>query len=67
MSEQTGENDACRHHHGRSPVQLLGDNGVLGPTFCAVHATHLSDDDVIEQARPIYAHRTAKNRLGPST
>jgi len=46
VSEQTGENDACHHHHGRSPVELLDDSGVLGPTFCAVHATHLSTDDI---------------------
>ncbi|GHG77253.1 formimidoylglutamate deiminase [Streptomyces griseocarneus] len=46
LSEQTAENDACRAAHGRTPTQLLADHGVLGPRTSAVHATHLSDEDI---------------------
>ncbi|MEV4740351.1 formimidoylglutamate deiminase [Streptomyces sp. NPDC049555] len=46
LSEQTAENDACRAAHGRTPTRLLADHGVLGPRTTAVHATHLTDEDV---------------------
>ncbi|MEV4625877.1 formimidoylglutamate deiminase [Micromonospora sp. NPDC049523] len=46
LSEQRAENDACLATHGCTPVQLLADMGVLGPTATAVHATHLSEDGV---------------------
>ncbi|MFI9203373.1 formimidoylglutamate deiminase [Streptomyces sp. NPDC053048] len=46
LSEQTAENDACLAAHGRTPTQLLADHGVLGPRTSAVHATHLTDEDI---------------------
>lgn len=46
VSEQTAENDQCIAHHGCSPIQLLHSRGLLGPSFCAVHATHLSAGDI---------------------
>jgi formiminoglutamate deiminase len=46
LSEQPAENDACRAFYGRTPAGLLADAGVLGPRTTAVHATHLTDDDV---------------------
>ncbi|MFJ1702972.1 formimidoylglutamate deiminase [Kitasatospora sp. NPDC088346] len=46
LSEQTAENDACLTAHGVTPTRLLADHGVLGPRTSAVHATHLSDDDI---------------------
>ncbi|MBP0457368.1 formimidoylglutamate deiminase [Streptomyces montanisoli] len=46
LSEQTAENDACREAHGRTPAALLADHGVLGPRTTAVHATHLTDQDI---------------------
>lgn len=45
VSEQPAENEACLAAYGRTPVQLLGDSGVLGPHTTAVHATHLSTQD----------------------
>ena len=45
LSEQRAENDACLAKFGRTPTQLLGDHGFLGPTTTAVHATHLADED----------------------
>ncbi len=46
LSEQRGENDACLAAHGRTPTQLLEEQGVLGPGTTAVHATHLAAGDV---------------------
>ncbi len=46
VSEQTAENEQCRVAYGRTPVQLLAEYGVFGPRTTAVHATHLTSDDV---------------------
>jgi formiminoglutamate deiminase len=46
LSEQTAENDACLQVHGVTPARLLADHGVLGPRTSAVHATHLTADDI---------------------
>jgi formiminoglutamate deiminase len=46
LSEQPAENDACRAAHGVTPTRLLADHGVLGPRTSAVHATHLTDEDI---------------------
>jgi formiminoglutamate deiminase len=46
LSEQPAENDACLAATGRTPARLADDAGVLGPGTTAVHATHLTPDDV---------------------
>mgnify|MGYP000032284206 CR=1 FL=1 len=46
LSEQRAENEACLDHHGVTPTRLLADHGVLGPMTTAVHATHLTDEDI---------------------
>ncbi|MGH9069322.1 MAG: formimidoylglutamate deiminase [Acidimicrobiales bacterium] len=46
LSEQPAENQACLAATGRTPTALLAGEGALGPTSTAVHATHLTDDDV---------------------
>lgn len=46
VSEQRRENDACRRAYGVTPTGLLHEHGALGPRTTAVHATHLTDDDV---------------------
>ena len=46
VSEQPAENEECLATHGRTPVALLADAGALSERFAAVHATHLTDDDV---------------------
>ncbi|MFD7105268.1 formimidoylglutamate deiminase [Streptomyces celluloflavus] len=46
LSEQTAENDACHQAHGCTPTRLLADHGVLGSRTTAVHATHLSHEDI---------------------
>jgi formiminoglutamate deiminase len=51
VSEQVAENDACVAAYARTPLELLADHDVLGPLTTAVHATHLTDDDVRLLAR----------------
>lgn len=46
VSEQPVENRQCRDAYGISPVELLHRQGALGERFTAVHATHLTDDDI---------------------
>jgi formiminoglutamate deiminase len=46
VSEQVAENEACREYYGCTPIALLDDAGVLSPATTAVHATHLTGDDV---------------------
>lgn len=51
LSEQPAENAACLAAHGRTPTALLDEEGALGPATTAVHATHLTADDVARLAR----------------
>ncbi|QQR90089.1 MAG: formimidoylglutamate deiminase [Myxococcales bacterium] len=46
VSEQEAENKACYEEYACSPVEVFADAGLLGPHFCAVHATHLSSTDI---------------------
>ncbi|MDO9377611.1 MAG: formimidoylglutamate deiminase [Nocardioidaceae bacterium] len=46
LSEQPAENQACLAAHGMTPTALLDAHGFWGPATTAVHATHLTDDDV---------------------
>jgi formiminoglutamate deiminase len=51
VSEQPAENDQCVLAYGVTPTRLLGHAGALGPLSTAVHATHLSSDDIAELGR----------------
>jgi formiminoglutamate deiminase len=46
LSEQPAENEACLAAHGRTPTAVLAEAGAWGPFTTAVHATHLTPDDV---------------------
>jgi cytosine/adenosine deaminase-related metal-dependent hydrolase len=46
LSEQVLENEACLAAHRMTPTELLDSAGALGPMTTAVHATHLTDDDI---------------------
>jgi formimidoylglutamate deiminase len=46
VAEQVAENAACLREYGSTPVQLLGKEGLLGPDFTAVHAIHISADEI---------------------
>ncbi|MEU6645876.1 formimidoylglutamate deiminase [Saccharomonospora sp. NPDC046836] len=51
LSEQRTENEDCQRVHGRTPTAVLADGGVLGPRTVAVHATHLSGNDMSTLSR----------------
>ncbi len=52
LSEQVAENDACLAAYGVHPDRSCSPtHGALGPRTTAVHATHLTDDDVALSAR----------------
>ncbi len=46
LSEQPAENAACAEAYGRTPSELLADEGALGARTVAVHATHLTAGDI---------------------
>lgn len=46
LSEQPAENEDCVVAYGRTPTELLADEGVLSPRLSVVHATHLADNDI---------------------
>ena len=46
VSEQPAENEQCLEAYGCTPSQLLAERGALGDRFTAVHATHVTDDDL---------------------
>ena len=46
LSEQPAENAACQGAYGLTPTALLDAEGVLGPMTSAIHATHVTEDDI---------------------
>ncbi|MFT3876315.1 MAG: formimidoylglutamate deiminase [Propioniciclava sp.] len=48
LSEQPAENAACLAETGRTPTGLLADLDLLSPRLAAVHATHLTGDDIAQ-------------------
>ncbi len=51
VDEQPAEIAACLAEHGRRPLQLLDDAGLLGPDFTAVHLTHPDPDEIARLQR----------------
>jgi formiminoglutamate deiminase len=51
VSEQLAENDACQGFYGMTPTALLDVEGILGPLTTAVHATHVTDEDIATLGR----------------
>ena len=62
LSEQVTENEQCLAAHGCTPVELAARAGALDADFTAVHATHLTDDDV-----QLLAESTSSVCLCPTT
>jgi formiminoglutamate deiminase len=46
VSEQVKENEECQAAYRVTPTQLLYDHAVLGPATTAIHATHLTRNDI---------------------
>ena len=67
VAEQRRELAECRAEYGRTPVALLADAGVLSPAFVAVHATHLTAEEVAHLGRAgatVCLCRTTERDLG---
>lgn len=50
VAEQTGEVDDCLAATGRRPVELLFDLAAVDARWCLVHATHVTDDEILRIA-----------------
>jgi formiminoglutamate deiminase len=46
VSEQPAENEQCLAAYGLTPTALLADHGLVTDRLHAVHATHLTEDDI---------------------
>lgn len=67
VAEQPAEIAACRKEHGRTPVELLSELGLLGPRFTAVHGVHLEAHEVKrlgEAAATVCACPSTERNLG---
>jgi formimidoylglutamate deiminase len=51
ISEQVAENVACQREYGHTPVGLLAREGLLGNDFVAVHAIHLTAEEIAAFAK----------------
>lgn len=67
VSEQPAELDACRAEYGTTPVSLLAREGILNSRFTAVHAIHISDEEIRQLAdsgAAVCACPTTERNLG---
>jgi formimidoylglutamate deiminase len=67
VAEQIAENEACLREYGLTPVALLGREGLLGPDFTAVHAIHISKEEIGLLARSgatVCSSPTTERNLG---
>jgi formimidoylglutamate deiminase len=67
VAEQVAENAACLREYNATPVQLLSRERLLGPDFTAVHAIHISADEiamVAEAGATICSCPTTERNLG---
>ena len=46
VAEQVAENQACLREYGMTPVELLAGENLLGPDFTAVHAIHITGEEI---------------------
>jgi formimidoylglutamate deiminase len=46
ISEQIAENEACQAEYGATPVTLLAREGLLTRNLTAVHAIHITDEEI---------------------
>lgn len=46
VSERAADHEACVAAHGRTPLALLAECGLVDKRFTAVNAIHLGDDDI---------------------
>jgi formimidoylglutamate deiminase len=67
VAEQPAEIDACVAEYGMRPIELLHRNGLLGPSFTAVHAIHVTEHEIgylAEAGARVCACPTTERNLG---
>ncbi len=67
VAEQVAENEACLREYGATPVALLHREGLLGPDFTAVHAIHITPQEIAalaEAKATICSCPTTERNLG---
>lgn len=67
VAEQPAELEACVREHGRTPVRLLADEGLMDTLFTGVHAVHVTDEEARMMARAgasVCACPTTERNLG---
>jgi formimidoylglutamate deiminase len=67
MSEQRAENEACQLENRRTPIALLATEGLLDPGFTAIHAVHVTPDEIQALGRAgatVCACPTTERNLG---
>jgi formimidoylglutamate deiminase len=67
VSEQSAENEASIREYGTTPVTLLNNARLLGPEWTAIHAIHISADEIAMLAAAgagICACPTTERNLG---
>jgi formimidoylglutamate deiminase len=67
VAEQPAEVEACLAEYGARPVAFLDQNGILGSNFTAVHAIHVTEDEIANLARhraTVCACPTTERNLG---
>jgi formimidoylglutamate deiminase len=70
VSEQVADVEACLGEYKVRPVELLHQNGLLDPRFTAVHAIHVTGDEISRLAQAgamVCACPTTERNLGDGT
>jgi formimidoylglutamate deiminase len=70
VSEQPADVQSCTAEHGFGPVDLLDRNGLLDSRFTAVHAIHVTREEIAALARSgatVCACPTTERNLGDGT
>jgi formimidoylglutamate deiminase len=62
LSEQPAEIEACLAEHGLRPIELLHRHNLLGPDVTAIHAIHITNDEI-----GFLAHAGARIGACPTT
>lgn len=70
VSEQPADVEACLGEYQRRPIELLDENGLLDSRFTAVHAIHITSEEISRLARSgsiVCACPTTERNLGDGT
>jgi formimidoylglutamate deiminase len=67
VSEQVADVESCVEEHGKTPVVVLNENDLLNERFVAVHAIHITEEEVLALAKSnaiVCACPTTERNLG---